>query len=83
MPIFLLQIRSTVPKMTQIKQILLVVTLTFSLGITWFIGLFLLLDNSSVYQSILNWVFVVLNAFQVCFISVLLHENAMAALYVG
>jgi len=44
---------------------MIILTLTWSLGLTWFIGLYLLLDDNIIYQTILNWIFVILNAFQV------------------
>ncbi|CAK8694530.1 unnamed protein product [Clavelina lepadiformis] len=62
------KIRRTPEQSLTKREVEMLLTMTFQLGLTWAIGLFLLISSDTTYVLVLNWIFTLLNAFQGIFI---------------
>lgn len=57
---FFNQLRSTANQKSALKKLSVICTMSWSLGIPWILGYFLLVDSDSTYQAVVGWLFVIL-----------------------
>nr|CAB3250665.1 probable G-protein coupled receptor 128 [Phallusia mammillata] len=62
------KIKSTAKKFTTSQQVVMACILSFTLGITWVLGIFMLFATDETYHLVLNWLFTLFNSFQGVFL---------------
>jgi len=62
---FVQDIRSTVKDKSLVERLLNAITLVVTFGLTWSFGFMLLFPVNVTYEEVMQWLFTVLNVFQV------------------
>jgi len=62
---FVQNVRSTVKDQSLMERLLNAITLVVTAGLTWIFGFMLLFPANVTYEEVMQWLFTVLNVFQV------------------